>query len=145
MSYTERFTEAWQLVDYVIGANVAHTTETNSGLVSVANFHRVVIIIHPVALNDALDVDIEQATSTTGTPKTVDSGSKDITVATADTAPSVIELRMAEMDVTGGYDCLNVEITTAATAGSANYFVCEIWGQPRFKPASTTALDSVTD
>lgn len=145
MSYTERFSEEWELVDYVLGANVAHTTETNSGLISVANYHRVVIIIHPVALNDALDVDIEQATSTSGTPKTVDSGGKDITVATADTKPSVIEVKMAEMDVTGGYDCLNVEITTAATAGSSNYFVCEIWGMPRFKPAATTNLDSVTD
>lgn len=146
MSYTERFSEAWQLIDHVYGAGVAANTETNTGYNSLANYHRVAIIIHPVSLGDALDVDIEQATDTSGTSaKTVDSGNKDIAVATADTAPSVIELRTAELDVSNSFDCVNVEITTANTGQNSNYFACEIWGMPRFKPAATTTLDSVTD
>lgn len=146
MSYTERFSEAWELIDVVYGAAVGANTETNTGYNSMANYHRAVIIIHPVSLNDALDVDIEQGTDTSGTSaKTVDSGNKDITVATTDTAPSVIELRNAELDVTNRFDCVNVEITTANTGGGSNYFACEIWGMPRFKPAATTTLDSVTD
>lgn len=146
MSYTERFSEGWQLIDHVYGAGIAANTETNSGYNSLANFHRVAIVIHPVALNDALDVDIEQGTDTSGTgAKTVDSGGKDIAVAATDTAPSVIELKCSELDVTNSFDCVNVEITTANTAGGSNYFVCEVWGMPRFLPASTTTLDSVTD
>lgn len=146
MSYTERFTEAWECLAATYGANVAHTTETNTGSVSLANFQRVAIIIHPVALNDALDVDIEEATSTAGAGlKPLASGGHDITVATADTKPSVIELRTDELDVEDGFDCINVEVTTAATAGSANYFVVEIWGLANYMPAATTNLDSVTD
>jgi hypothetical protein len=144
--YTKRFSEEWQLVDVLYGDAVAANTESNTGYNSVANFHRVAIIIHPVDVNDALDVDIEQGTDTSGTgAKTVDSGSKDIAIATADTKPSVIELRMAEMDVAGGFDCLNVEVTTADTAGGGSEFAVEIWGLPRYAPASTTNLDSVTD
>jgi len=146
MSYTARFSEQWELIDYLIGANVAQTVETNTGYNAITNFHRVVIIIHPVALNDALDVDIEQALTTAGgSPKAFHSSDHDITVATADTLPSVIEIAGEEFDVTGGFDCLNVEVTTATTAGNSNYFVVEIWGMPRFAPAATTNLDSVTD
>ena len=145
MSYTELFSEQWQLIDTVYALGVAANTETNSGAVAVNNFHRLVIIIHPMDINDALDVDIEQATSTSGTLKSVDSGGKDITVATADTKPSVIEIAADELDVSGGYDCINVEITTADTAGDGNDFCVEIWGMPAYKPADTTLLDSVTD
>jgi len=146
MSYTQRFSEGWQLIDYVLGAAVAANTETNSGYSALNNFHRVVIIIHPVALNDALDVDIEEALTTAGgSPQALASGGHDITVATADTLPSVIELSMDELDVNDQYDCLQVEITTADTGGGSNYFVMEMWGFPRYLPASTTNLDSVTD
>jgi hypothetical protein len=139
--YTERFSEVWSLLGSIRGANAS--TEQNTGYVSLANYHRVMVIVIPVSLGSALDVDLEQGTDTSGTgAKTVDSGGKDITVALADTAPSVIELRTAEMDVTGGFDCLNVEVTP--TAGS--YFWCGIFGGvPRFAPVSTTNYDSVTD
>ena len=40
---------------------------------------------------------------------------------------------------------LNVEITTAATAGGANYFEMLIFGLRRYEPAVTTMYDSVTD
>ena len=145
MPYTENFTEGWELIDVVYGAAVAAATETNSGYNSLANFHRIAIIIHPVVLNDALDVDIEEGTSTGGAgAQALAAGGHDITVAAADTLPSVIELQTEELDVSDSYDCVNVEITTANTGGQGNYFVCEIWGYPRFKPAATTNLDSVT-
>ncbi|RPJ36137.1 MAG: hypothetical protein EHM35_08715, partial [Planctomycetaceae bacterium] len=113
--YTERFTEAWELIDVLYGDNVNGTTESNTGANSVKDFSRVAIIVHPVDVNDVLDVDIEQAASANGALKTVDANSKDITVAIADTKPSVIELRMEELDVTNEYYFLNVEVTTAAT------------------------------
>ena len=144
--YTERFSEAWQLIDFHYGAGVAANTEVNTGYNLLANFHRIVIIIHPVALNDALDIDIEEATSTAGAgAQAFDATLHDITVAAADTEPSVIEIQTEELTVTSKMDCLNVEITTANTQGGSNYFVVEIWGMPRFQPAVTTNLDSVTD
>lgn len=144
--YTARFSEQWELIDVLYGDAVAANTESNTGYSALGNYVRTVIIIHPVDVNDALDVDIEQATTTTGTSaKTFDSGGKDITVATTDTAPSVIEIRHEEFDVAGGFDCLNVEVTTANTGGNGNEFVVEIWAEPRYKPAATTNLDSVTD
>jgi len=143
---TARFSEEWELVDVVYGDNIAANTETNSGYNACGNYQRLFVVIHPVDVNDALDVDIEQATTTAGAGgKSFDSGGKDITVATADTKPSVIEIRPEEFDVAGGFDCLQIEITTADTAGNGNEFVAELWGMPRFRPASTTNLDSVTD
>lgn len=143
MSYTERFSEAWELLDTIYGAAVGANTESNTGVNLLSNYVRTVIIIHPVALNDALDVDIEQATTAAGALSSFDSGSKDITVATTDTAPSVIEIRHEEFSA--GYEYLNVEVTTANTGGGSNYFVVEVWAEPAYKPASTTNLDSVTD
>lgn len=144
--YTARFCEQWELVDVAYGDAVAANTETNTGYNSCANYHRIAIVVHPVDVNDALDVDVEQATDTSGTgAKTVDSGNKDITVAVTDTAPSVIELRMEELDVTNRFDCVNVEVTTANTGGAGNDFAVVIYGMPRYKPASATNWDSVTD
>ncbi len=72
----------------------------------------------------------------------MDSGNKDITVASTDTSPSIIELRTEELDVTNNRDCLNVEITPTV----ASTFWCGVWGGvPRFAPVSTAQLDSVTD
>lgn len=146
MSYTERFSEQWELIDVLYGDAVAANTESNTGYSNLANYVRVVIIIHPVDVNDALDVDVEQGTDTSGTgAKTLDAGAKDITVATADTAPSVIEIREEEFDVANKFTTMNVEVTTANTGGDGNDFVVAIWGIPVYKPASTTNLDSVTD
>ena len=143
--YTARFSELYELIDVLYGDAVAAATESNTGLVDISGYSRVVAIIHPVDVNDALDVDCEQATSSTGTPKALDSNSKDITVATTDTKPSVIEIRPEEFDMANKYDHLNIEVTTANTGGNGNEFVVEIWGEPVYKPAATTNLDSVTD
>ncbi|MCB0196372.1 MAG: hypothetical protein KDJ65_30750 [Anaerolineae bacterium] len=145
--YTERFTEQAELLGTIYGLGVAANTASDTGNMLLGNFNRAVIIIHPMDVNDALDVDIEEATTTaSGTRTQMDSGNKDITVATADTTPSVIEIKTSELDVNNGYKYLNVEVTTADTGGGGNDFLVEVWGlEPRNKPVSTTSLDSVTD
>lgn len=146
MPYTEHITEGLELVDVFYGANVAANTESNSGYVDLGNYNRILIVIHPVSLGDALDVDIEQASAVAGTgAKTLDAGSKDVAIPTTDTLPTAIEIQPAEFDVDGGFDCLNVEVTTANTGGGANYFVVEVWARPRFLPASEAMFDDVVD
>ena len=143
--YTNRFCEQWELIDVVYGDAVAANTETNSGYNLMENYHRVAVVLHPVDINDALNVDIEQATTTAGGGAKSVATTKDFTVATTDTAPNVSEIRMEEMDVDGGFKYLNVEITTANTGGSGNDFACEIYGLPRYLPAATTNWDAIND
>ncbi len=142
--YTERFSE---FAAYLGGINPAsYNSEQNSGYVSLANYHRAVILIHAGVLGQNVDVDVEQATDTSGTsPAAFDSNSKDITLtATTDNnTVSVIEIRCEEFDIANLKDCINLEMTPA---GSSSIFGAQIWGiAPRFKPVPTTNLDTVTD
>lgn len=143
MTYTERFSESWSLLAAINPAS--YNTVQDSGFVSLANYHRAVIIIHAGVLGGDLDVDIEQATTTAGAGiKTLDGGNKDITLTatTDDDTVSVIEVRTAELDVDNAFDCINVEATPAA----AGIFSIQIWGGvARYQPVSTANLDSVTD
>jgi hypothetical protein len=143
--YTERFSETHELLAVINPAS--YTTERNSGYVSLANFHRAVILIHAGVLGVNVDVDIESATSTAGAGAgSFDAASKDITLtATTDNnTVSVIEIRTEELDVDGGYDCINLEMTPAAQTGCI--FSAQIYGIcPRFAPVATTLLDTVTD
>ena len=144
--YGNRFCEQWELADVLYGDAVAVNTESNTGYISCAGYHRIAIVIDPVDVNDDLDVDIEEGTNTSGGGgKALAAGGHDITVATTDTAPSVIELCMDELDVDGGFDCVNVEVSTANTGGGANDFAVVMYGLPRFLPASTSNWDSITD
>jgi hypothetical protein len=143
--YTNRFSEQWELIDVVYGDAVAANTETNSGYNLMEGYHRIAIVLHPVDINDALNVDIEQATTTAGGSATSCGTTKDFTVATTDTAPNVVELRMEELDVDNGFKYVNVEITTANTGGNANDFACAIYGLPRYLPAATTNWDAIND
>ena len=142
--YTERFSEVWSLLEEIHPAS--HTTEQNTGYVCLDRYHRAVVIIHCGVLGSGLDVDLEQATTTTGTSaKTLDSGNKDITLtATTDNnTVSVIEIRTEELDVANKFDCINVEVTPG---GQGDIFGVQIWGGvPRYAPVATTNLDSVTD
>lgn len=143
---TELFSERWTLIDYLAGDAVAANTESNTGYNAVAGYDRVAVLVCPVDVNDALDVDLEQATDTSGTSaKTLDSGGKDITVATSDTLPSVIEINGAEFDVANGFDTLNVEVTTANTGGGGNEFAVLILGCTEDPPAASSNWDSVNN
>ena len=143
--YTERFSE---VAAYLGGIDPAsYTTEQNTGYVSLANYHRAVIIIHAGVLQDTIDVDVEAAQDTAGTgPGSFDAASKDITLTltTDNDTVSVIEIRTEELDIAGGDDCINLEMTPGGQNGSI--FGAQIWGLvPRFAPVATTNLDSVTD
>ena len=142
--YTERFSEVWSLLADIDPAS--YTTEQNTGYVCLDRYHRAVVIIHAGVLGTGLDVDLEEGTDTSGTgAASLDSGNKDITLtATTDNnTVSVIEIRTEELDVTNGYDCINVEVTPG---GQGDLFSVQVWGGvPRYAPVSTTNLDSVTD
>lgn len=144
MSYTERFSEVHAVLGTINPAS--YNSEQNSGYVSFANYHRGVIVIHAGVLGQDVDVDVEQATSTAGAgAKTFDSGNKDITLtATTDNnTVSIIEIKSAEFDVAGAFDCLNLEMTPA---GSSSIFGAIIYGiESRFMPVPTTNVDTVTD
>lgn len=142
--YTARFSE---IAEYLGGINPAsYNSEQNSGYVSLENYHRAVIIIHAGVLGQNVDVDVESAQDTSGTDAgAFDSNGKDITLtATTDNnTVSVIEIRTEEFDVDDAHCCINLEMTPA---GSSSIFGAQIWGfVPRYAPASTTTLDSVTD
>jgi len=87
MYYACNFTEAHELLAEINAA--ASAVENNTGYVSLANFHRAVVMVIPGTLGSALDVDVEQLP-----PRTAGAGAKafgatagdhDITVALADT------------------------------------------------------------
>jgi len=142
MSYTEQFSEVHALLATINPAS--YDAETNSGYVSLANYHRAVIIIHSGVLGGDLNVDIEEATSTAGAgAQSFDSAGKDITIVDADdNTVNVIEIRTEECDIADGYHCINLEITP----GAGSIFSAEVWGVcPRFAPVSTTNIDEVTD
>ena len=141
MGYTERFSERWALLAVINPAS--HSTEQNAGAVSCANYSRVVAIIHCGVLGGDLDIDVEEAVTTTGALASFDAGGKDITktATTDDDTVSVIEIKGEEFTVVSAYDCINVEVTPAA----AGIFGVQIWGLADFPPASTTNLDTVTD
>jgi len=140
--YNERFSEAWE---YLGGINPAsYSSEQNTGYKSLANYERAVVILHAGVLGGNVDVDVEQGTTTGGGgAKSLASNAKDIalTATTDNNTVSVIEIRPEEFDIAGGFDCINVEVTPA----SAGIFGLQIWAQPKYKPAATTNLDSVTD
>ena len=141
--YTARFSEQ---AAYLGGINPAsYNSEQNTGYVSLANYHRAAVIIHAGVLGGNVNIDLEQGTDTSGTgAKTLDSGGKDVDlVATTDNnTVSVVEIRTDELDVANAFDCINVEVTPA----SAGIISVQIWGlEARYKPVSTSNLDSVTD
>lgn len=143
MLATERFSEVVSLLGTIHPAS--YNSEQNTGYVSLANYHRAVVVVHAGVIGGNLDIDIEQGTDTDGTgAKALDSNSKDITkTATTDNnTVSLIEIKNHELDVAGGFDCINVEVTPAG----AGIFAVEVWGlSPRYAPVATTNVDTITD
>lgn len=142
MPYTELFTEGACVLAHL--HPVSSAAEQNTGYFSLANYHRCVILINCGVLGGDLDVDIEQGTNTAGSGATsFDTASKDMTIHNADdNTLNAIEIRTEEMDVDGGFSCLNVEITAAG----ASIFDCIVLGfEPRFLPVGTTVFDTVTN
>ncbi len=140
--YTRRFTEGHALLanDVVYQGS----GEQNTGYVDLGDYHRGFVLIIPVNLSDEINVDVEEATDTTGTgAQSFDDGGKDTTIDAADTNPTVIEFRGEEFDVNDEYHCLNIETTPA---GQSESYVVQVWGTvARYKPVPTTNLEAVVD
>ena len=145
MSYTERFSEKMYPLGYLHPDSYA-AGEQNSGYVSLANYHRAWIVLHvgDMAATATLDLDIEQATDTSGTGAKAITGKSitQLTQAGGDGDDLVcVEIQTEELDVDGGFDCINAELTvgTAAVECSLIIYGCI----PRFKPTATTNWQEV--
>ena len=142
MSYTQRFSEEFQLLGHIHPAS--NTGETNTGYVSIANFHRTVVKFHAGVLGGDCSITLSQATDTGGAGgKTLNAGGKDVVVHNADdNSITLIEVRTEEFDVDGGFDCMNVQVLNPV----ASIYDVEVWGFiPRHAPVSTAALNAVVD
>lgn len=143
--YTERFSEVHEFLAGIPPAS--YTVEQNTGYVSFANYHRGVILIYAGVIVGTTDVDVEQATDTSGSgAKAFDSNNKDITLtATTDNNTlSIIEIKSSEFDVANRYDCLNLEMTPGIQG--AAIFAAAIFGlDPRYGATPATNVNSITD
>jgi len=142
MSFTERFTERWQLLDTIPPSS--SSAEQNTGWISMANFQRVVFILQTGAIEDTgtVDLDIEVGTTSAGgTTATL----KSITQLTTadDNKVVVVEVRGEEMNVAGvEYDYIQGELTGANAAGIT---ALQVWGYCEYAPAVTTTIDEIVD
>jgi hypothetical protein len=143
MSYTQRFTEGFCLLYNLAPVSVANGVEVFTDYVSLANYHRAVILMHVgvMTASGTIDAVVHQATDTSGTSAKHLTTSKAITQLTqagGDSGSDVaIEVQTEELDVDGGFDCIALGYTvgTAATLLSI-----EIYGfEPRYAPVSTSA------
>jgi len=141
MAYTERWTEVCYPLAEINPASYTQPQDTD--YVSLANYHRAVVVMHMGAMLGTQDLALYQATDTLGTGAKAITG-KSITQLTAadDNARVAIELQTEELDVDGGFDC----IAACTTPGGANIFELTIYGIiPRFPPVPTTNWDEVVD
>ncbi|HML23510.1 MAG TPA: hypothetical protein PKD09_17775 [Aggregatilinea sp.] len=131
-------------LEYLGGiAPASHSTEQNTGSINCGLYERVLVVLHCGVIGGNLDVDIEQQASSGGTPKALDSNSKDVakTATTDNDTVTAININAEEFDVNNGYEYLNVEVTPA----SAGIFGVQVWGVPRYKPAANALLDAVVE
>jgi len=147
--FTERFTETAALLYNLAPISVTNGAEAFTSYVSLASYHRAVIVIHTgvMASGATLDAVVHQATDTSGTSAKHLTASKAIaqlTQAGSDSNKDIaIEVRTEELDVANGFDCIALGYTvgTAATLLSI-----EIYGLvPRYAAVSTTAWDEIVD
>lgn len=144
--YTELFTEGWELLTWMKGDNAAAAAVANSGYKSLSRMHRVVVMVCPVDINDALTVSFLEADNTDGdNPQAFHSDDFSATIATTDTKPTIIEFRTEKLDTNDRKIAINVRATLANTGGNGNEYAILVWGLPRYQPAETTNLDSVID
>ena len=142
--YTARFSELNEVLAHLPADS--ETTEVNTAWVSLANYHRAVILVSvgDMASNATLDIDIEQATDSGGTGVTNITG-KSITQLTQAGSDSnkivIIEIQSEELDVANDFDHIRVEVTPATAAVEFAVFVLGFI--PRFAPVSTTAIDEI--
>jgi hypothetical protein len=120
----------------------------DSAYVSLANYHRAWLVINvgDLGAGASLDIQIRQATDTSGTSVKAITGKAitQLTQASGDGDDLIcIELRTEELDVTGGFDCVSVRDTVGGTACEFGWvlFGCV----PRFAPTPTTNWAEIVD
>ena len=144
MAYTARFSETWYPLAVIHADSLSG--EQNSGYVSLANYHRAVILIDvgDMVASATLDCQIEQATTTAGaSPKDITGKAiTQLTQAGGDSDQLIcIEVTTEELDVDNGFDCINVEMTGAAAA--TEYSVWVLGDCSRYKPVPTTNWEEI--
>ena len=139
-SYTEQFTEGHALLGTIVPA--VYTGVQVTPHIDVANYNRVVVIIHLGATSQNFNALLnEYKVATGGTPKAITG--KAITQLTGgdDDKSVAIELRTEELDVDGGYHWIEL---SATPAGASVAFCAEVWGfEPRFAPVDTSPFAEV--
>ncbi len=147
-SYTERFTEVHYPLIGLAPVVASAGAEVISSYVSLASYHRAVLVIHlgSVAAGGTVQFRLLQATNTAGaSPKgipTTATQDKITTVLTgADSGWVVIELRSEELDVSNGYDCVafgyDVDTNTVALEATLYGIIS------RFDPVPTTNYNEI--
>jgi hypothetical protein len=129
-SYTEKFTEVHEPLTQLwpVSAGIATTT---SAFVSLATYHRAVLVIDVgvMAQGATLDIHIHQAQNVAGLNQKNLVPTKAIaqlTQAGADSNSRVaVEIRTEELDVNGGFDCIGV---VQQVAGGAIIMGWTLWG-----------------
>ncbi len=138
MPYTENFTEGAELLAKLDPQAIGGTTWT--GYVSLANFHRFVVIVQTGAMTGTLNLALFEATSTAGDD--AQSLTTTLLVATDDNQVTIFDMRCEQLTVNQDYDCIALELGPAAQ--STSYVNVTIWGlEPRFRPAATTLIDII--
>ena len=117
----------------------------NTNCVEVSKFHTIMAVLQTGTLGASATVDfqLQQATDTSATGAKGISGKSltQIVKASGDDKQAIINLRVSDLDVEGGFDCVRMKITvgTAASLVSA-----QLYGiGPRHSPASDSNLASV--
>ena len=141
MTYTERFTEVHYPLAYENSDAFTAGTDWASSYVSLANYHRAVVVINvgDIAAGGFVDAEVLQATDTSGTGSKAISG-KSITRLTQAGGDGndliAIELQTEELDVTNSFDCIALYVTVGSAQAELGYIIYGL--EPRFPPTGTT-------
>jgi hypothetical protein len=147
MSYTERFSEThYPLLNEP--PDSLGPAATASSWVNVANYHRLIFVLHvgDMGQSGTIDAQLYQATDTSGTSAKVITGKSitQLTQAGGDGNEIVcIEVRTEELDVTNGFDCVKVLLTTGTAASEYSWILYGLVS--RFEPVPTTNWAEIND
>ena len=145
-TYTERLSEVHEVLAHIPADS--ETVEINSGRLLLERYHRAAVLISvgDMAGGATFDVDVEQANQAAGGTLKVIAGKSttQLTQAGGDgDQVLIIEIRSEELDVTGGFEYINVECTPAVAAVEFAVFV--LGTVSRYNPVPTTNVAEIVD
>lgn len=146
MNATERFSETAEVLAHIPADS--ETVEVNTGWIFAGNHHRYAVLISlgDMAATATFDIDVEQAQDSTGTGAKNITGKSitQLTQAGGDGNQTlIIELKGTELDVSGGFPYIQVEVTPANAAVEFAVFLLGL--VPRYAPVSTTNVEEIVD